>query len=128
MELGVNNIEKILEKGDFDTLIGAYENIWLECKREPYRLESDHQKQELAKDISSIANARGGFLIIGIKTKLDETHKSDKFDEIRPFPSELIDQKKYAYIIENWIYPPIVKLYCYSQNSVLNFINKINHK
>jgi hypothetical protein len=39
----------------------------LEFKAEPYRLEHELQKQELAKDVSGLANARGGAILIGFK-------------------------------------------------------------
>lgn len=45
---------------------GATETVYLEFKRETYG-NSDNDKKELLKDISSFANALGGQLIIGIE-------------------------------------------------------------
>ena len=50
------------------------EDQWLEFKQEPYRLlknsnskDREEQVTELCKDVASIANAEGGYIIIGIK-------------------------------------------------------------
>jgi predicted HTH transcriptional regulator len=49
----------ILANGDFDQLIGAPESLEVEFKSEPYRVEQESQKFELAKDVSALANAAG---------------------------------------------------------------------
>ncbi len=50
------------------------EDLWLEFKQEPYRLlknsngkDREEQITELCKDVASIANVEGGYIIIGIK-------------------------------------------------------------
>ena len=50
----------ILESGNFDDLIGVVEDEYVEAKQEPYQLVDEHNKQELAKDISGMANSKGG--------------------------------------------------------------------
>lgn len=48
------------------------EDLWLEFKQEPYKLFRNRdqngmkQKSEMLKDVASIANAEGGYIIIGI--------------------------------------------------------------
>jgi len=52
----IDEVRAILESGDFFPLVGRFEDQHIECKRQPYRLESEDQKLELAKDVSALAN------------------------------------------------------------------------
>ena len=63
---------EILMSGEFDQFVGVRESIEVEFKREPYRLEQDDQKFELAKDASAMANAAGGVIVIGVRTQRDD--------------------------------------------------------
>jgi predicted HTH transcriptional regulator len=58
--------------GDFNQFIDAPEGLEIEFKGEPYRLEQDSQKFELAKDVSALANAAGGLIVIGARTQRDD--------------------------------------------------------
>lgn len=60
-------ILSILESGNFDELLGLIENHWLEFKQEPYRLNTELGKIKLSKDVSSLANVEGGYILIGLK-------------------------------------------------------------
>lgn len=53
-----------LQNARFDELVGEFENEWLECKGQPYDLTREDQKLELAKDITGLANAGGGLLLL----------------------------------------------------------------
>ena len=55
-----DEILAVLEDGAFERLKGSPENLEVEFKREPYRLDQENQKFELAKDVSALANAAGG--------------------------------------------------------------------
>ncbi|MBI2357966.1 MAG: hypothetical protein HYV04_03505, partial [Deltaproteobacteria bacterium] len=50
MTQAIDEVRAILESGDFSPLIGRFEDQRIECKGQPYRLESEEQKLELAKD------------------------------------------------------------------------------
>jgi hypothetical protein len=52
-----------------ELLIGLFENDWLDAKRSPYRLDRKDDQYELAKDVASFANAGGGLILVGAKTK-----------------------------------------------------------
>ncbi len=52
-----------------ELLIGVFESQWLDAKSSPYRLDQKGQQYELAKDVASFANANGGLILIGAKTK-----------------------------------------------------------
>ncbi len=108
--LNKGKIEEVINSGNFDELIGEYENEWLECKSQPYILTDNKNKRELAKDVSSFANLEGGYILIGIKTVSNDTHIGDRIDKLRYFESNLINKEQILKICEDWIYPPPVGL------------------
>ncbi len=103
----LEQVTAILEKGDFEELAGVVENEWLECKAAPYQIDKDHQKQELAKDVSGLGNAGGGIILIGIRTERDPLHFGDEIKEIRQFAQSLVNPEQYIDILKTWIYPPL---------------------
>ncbi len=113
-KLNPTEILAILEKGNFTDLVGVVEDHRLECKGEPYVLHQTekgtltHYKQELAKDVSSLANTpEGGLVLIGARTERVDTHIGDEIVEVRPIPKNLIDPKQYHDILNAWIYPSV---------------------
>jgi hypothetical protein len=106
-KLGTNEIIAILESGSFDGLIGVVEDDHFECKAEPYRLEEEHQKLELAKDVSALANAHGGIILIGAQTEVDSTRATDVVKKFRLIPDTRINISQYEDVIRTWVYPPI---------------------
>jgi len=107
-KLGIEDIQQILESGEFDSLIGTQEDDTLECKAEPYQLDGSHAKLELAKDVSALANARGGIILIGVRTERDPSHPAgDQVTEIRPFVDALVNPDQCCDILKKWIYPPL---------------------
>jgi len=105
--LTVEEIIVILNAGEFDQLKDAVENDRFECKAEPYRLDEEHQKYELAKDVSALANAKGGIILIGAQTERDPTHATDVIVKIRPLPNNLVKISQYEDIVRTWVYPPV---------------------
>ena len=59
VEINKDQLDTIVATGDFEALIGASETAWFECKGQPYQLQDEALKRELAKDVSSFANASG---------------------------------------------------------------------
>ncbi len=108
--LSIEEVERILTSGNFESLKGAIEDEKLECKSEPYLLENDHHKLELAKDVSALANSGGGVVLIGAKTEKDPSHLGDEIKEIRPFAQSLIDTERYQNIVTDWIFPTLDNL------------------
>jgi len=76
-------VQAILVAGTFDELLTAIEDEYLECKRLPYQLAEEHQKHELGKDVSGLANmsARlgidGGQILVGARTEKSPQHHAD---------------------------------------------------
>ena len=100
-------LAKIIETGTFDTLVGEIENDWFDCKKEPYQIQNESAKRELAKDVSSFANVDGGYILIGIRTKQSAQHFGDEVESLHSFPQNLVNTTQYRDILRTWIYPEI---------------------
>jgi hypothetical protein len=100
-------LEEILGSGEFDRLIGKYENEWFDCKKAPYDLESEKGKHELAKDISSFANVDGGYILIGAKGEDDLSHSGEQIKEISTFEQTLVNIEQNKKIIADRIHPNV---------------------
>jgi len=112
-ELALEEIRDILERRAFGEFKGCLENEFVEFKGEPYRLDEDLQKLELAKDVSAFANTQGGFIILGVKTKTDPEYSADVVTDLRPIPKgtkDFINREKYESIVRDWVYPSINNL------------------
>lgn len=103
-------IDAILATGDFDALIGHFESEDFECKAQPYRLENDEEKIELAKDVSGIANAQGGIIVLGCVTQLYPSYREERIESIRSFDRSLLEIKQYRDILNAWLYPPLQEI------------------
>ena len=84
----LDEARRLLASHDYEAFLDAVETSHLEFKSEPYRLDQDLQKQELAKDVSALANAGGGGILMGFKTTKDSTVLGDVVAYVRPIPSE----------------------------------------
>ena len=102
----LDEARRLLASYDFDAFVDAVETGHLEFKSEPYRLDQELQKQELAKDVSAFANAGGGAILIGFKTTKEPTVLGDFVAAVRPFPASQFDSEQYQGVIREWIYPP----------------------
>ena len=108
MPLTGAQLDAIVSARTFDTLIGEREGPQFECKAQPYQISADAGKRELAKDVSALANADGGVIFIGLKTKQGATHYGDEVEDIRPFSQTLVNTTQYLDILRAWVYPEIV--------------------
>jgi schlafen family protein len=98
---------ELLEAGRGNAIIGTRESQQIEFKQTPYRLDEERQKFELAKDVSALANASGGIVVLGVRTERDETHPWDKAVAVTPFPSNLINAQQIRDVLQAWIFPPV---------------------
>jgi hypothetical protein len=101
----IEEITSILQSGDFTRLIGGLEDDRLECKSAPYDLTSDREKMECAKDVSSLANADGGIILIGVQTERDAANQGDIVRRIRCFARGRIDFTQYRNVLSEWVVP-----------------------
>jgi len=101
--------KEILEKltaCDFEALIGLFESEWLDAKKTPYHLDADPQKRELAKDVTALANAGGGIIVLGFKCEKLPTTAGERIKNICTFPVSLVDPKRYNQILADLVHPP----------------------
>jgi hypothetical protein len=94
-----------LDDGQFERIVGVEESSHIEFKGEPYRLQVLYGRHELAKDVTALANAHGGVIIVGVRTKKHEVHPVDVASEIREIPSNRIDVQQHYNILSEWVYP-----------------------
>lgn len=87
------------------TLVGQHEGQWLDAKREPWQLATAGGKAEMAKDLSSLANAQGGLIIIPART--NKTSGRERIEEIRDLPVEIVDIEQIRDVLEHWVFPPL---------------------
>lgn len=110
-ELNPQEIRKILESKEYHKLVGIVETEGVEFKGEPYRVDNNLQKQELAKDVSGLANSKGGVIVIGVKTEKHPSLPHEQAIEVSPFPippSAGDDmEQQYRNILKDWIFPAI---------------------
>lgn len=97
----------ILAGGDFEPFVGEREDLELEFKRQPYQLDQEAEKFELAKDVAALANGAGGLLLIGVQTERREESPLDEAVRIRAFDRGLVDTARYEALIGARVYPPI---------------------
>jgi len=108
--IGRGELESILASGDFSRLLGVSETSWLEFKRDPYHLADDRNKQELAKDVTALANADGGIILLGVATTREAAHLGDEVKEIHPFTESLVNPEQYHQILSTWVYPGLFQV------------------
>ena len=108
VELDPDRVLELLAASRWDDLLGLEETDRVECKSVPYRLDEDHQKLELAKDVCGLANASGGIIVLGLGTKREPTRALDVVRTKSPFEIGLFDGTRCQQVITGWIYPPLV--------------------
>jgi hypothetical protein len=101
-----DEVLNVLDAGAFEELVGVAEDERLEFKGQPYRLDDDQQAFELAKDVSALANASaGGLLVIGFETERTQGSAADTVARSSPFARNLVDEVQYLDKIKQLIYP-----------------------
>ena len=79
-------------------------------KGRAYNLDDEFHCHELAKDVVALANAGGGLIIIGARTRLDDEHATEVIKEIRPFSRDLVSTVRYQDTIAARTYPPFTRI------------------
>ena len=106
----MNSVSEVLEKlvaKDFHALIGIAEGVWLDAKESPYLFETTKQKLELAKDVTALANAVGGIIVLGFDTERDTLTLGELINKVCPFPPGLVDPDRYRKVVHEYVYPPL---------------------
>lgn len=105
--MDLDKLQELIKTGNFNALIGQVENDWFDCKKEPYQIQNESAKRELAKDVSSFANVGGGYIFIGVRIKQSTEHFGDEAEELHPFSQSLVNTTQYHDILRTWVYPEI---------------------
>jgi hypothetical protein len=71
----------------------------------PWDLDSERGKFDLAKDVSSFANAHGGIIVLGVSTLPSPTYQRREVVEIHRLPQSRTPNEQYWHIVGEWIYP-----------------------
>lgn len=101
-------LKAILDSGELDGLIGLDEDAILEAKSpRPYDLTRIVGRIELAKDVSAFANARGGYVIAGVKHSRVPSENVDRITALDLLSEEEFDVEKTRGVIQVGIYPKI---------------------
>jgi hypothetical protein len=91
-----------------ELLVGVFESEWLDAKRSPYRLDEKGDQYELAKDVASFANQRGGLILIGAKTK--RRREGDEIHAINGCRLPEADPVALRSVIQRRIYPRVERV------------------
>jgi hypothetical protein len=70
--------------GNFYELIGAKETDQVDFKEHAYNLDVPKDKQDLTADVAELANARGGVLVLGVRTVVHANGGADHSPPIAP--------------------------------------------
>jgi hypothetical protein len=97
----------LLTEGLAHELIGVEESRWLDVKGQPYLFDKERTKWELGKDISAMANAEGGLILIAAMTEKLETYLEERISEVIPVPSAMVDTKQYLDTIGQRTFPSV---------------------
>lgn len=120
MDSELEKIQSIINSQDLINLVGLKESLWLEAKNgRAYDLNSAIGRYELAKDVSSFANASGGALIIGLNTEPLIEENTDEIKQLDLMPESDFSSSQYAGVINEYLHPKI-------QNLVLGWIANKN--
>lgn len=94
--------------GHAAALAGQPESQWLDVKRDLWRLDTAAGKAEVAKDISAMANAEGGMILIPATTTI--VSGREIVSEVRDMPIELINITQLRDILKARVFPPLPDL------------------
>jgi len=109
--LSVAALREIVASGDFGALVEHEEGDHLEAKRSnPYDLDSPADRYELAKDVTSLANGLGGYLLIGVETAPHPARPTDVVQRITPYAESDFPAERLRSVLRDNTLPPIAGL------------------
>jgi hypothetical protein len=102
----IGEIQEILSSGNFERLVGAFENEIFEAKADPWQLEHDLEKFKFARDVTAMANSRGGIIAAGIVARRLRSRRRDEvLEKQRYLPESLSAADRYMHVLVDWVYP-----------------------
>lgn len=104
-------LKEILADNDLSKLLGMEEGLHFEAKKaQAYEPFEPQNLYELAKDVSSFANAEGGLIILGLETEPISEKESDKVTGLNLFEKKDFDSEKFFGRINELVYPKVKDL------------------
>jgi hypothetical protein len=97
----------LIRQRDYDALRGCRESSQLDFKAGWYRLEDDHEKAELAKDVSAMANSGGGYIIRGVATERLSSAEEEIVSSVKPIPADEVDREQHRSVVKAWCFPQV---------------------
>src|SRR5262245_1703642 len=83
----IETVAAILAERNLAALQGLREDQWFDAKRAPaYDLMTSAGRFELAKDVSSFANAEGGHIVIGLTTAVVPDEQTEQVNGLELLP------------------------------------------
>ena len=102
-------ISEVLTHGQLSVLIKRDEDLWFEAK-ENHEFDlggNPRHRIQLSKDVSALANAEGGFLLIGLKTVRVAEEQTDRVTELDLLPQAEFDADQFHGVITETVHPKI---------------------
>ena len=106
MALTFAGITDLLATGRFDSFVGEVESEYFDAKDQPYQAD-DPGKFEMVKDVCAFANASGGYILIGLRTKHSAVHHGDEVEKVRVVLQTRVNTTQYVNILDDWCYPAV---------------------
>jgi hypothetical protein len=104
--LTLRSVVDLVRAGRGTALIGQPEGEWFDGKGAPYRLSTEEEKWELAKDVAAFANSEsGGLIFIGAKTR--RLHDGDVVRSLSDFELDLAKPPQYRSNLAAKLHPAI---------------------
>jgi hypothetical protein len=94
--------------GHAGALVGQPESEWLDAKKQLWELGTPHGNAEAAKDLSAMANAHGGMVVIPARTTAISGR--EVISEVRDMPIDRIDITQIRDVLRKWVFPPLPDL------------------
>ena len=96
---------EVLARGQFDEILGTAEGQQIEFKEHAYNLASPKGGRDLVADVAAFANARGGVVVLGIRTSSDPTSQQELASVVRGINTSSVDDDAYDKRIREHVHP-----------------------
>jgi hypothetical protein len=102
----LDEIKAIVDSGELDRFVGKIEDQFFDAKGQPYQFDAGMDaKREFAKDVTSFANAAGGWILVGLSTVPSLLAPGEQVDVLRPLARTLFNVDQHRKIVLEWVYP-----------------------
>jgi predicted HTH transcriptional regulator len=103
-----DDIVQILKSRDLASLKGLRENQWFDAKRAAgYNIAIASGRFEVAKDVSALANAEGGHILVGLTTIDLTDEQTEEVDGLDLLPSGAFNVVGLQGVLKEYLHPKI---------------------